>query len=195
MIYNSDAQKAPSVRELSARLAEGSSRLRCKSVYTVRLQSLRHGCAMPPAYASGLADGLKLHNSTPRNHKNRLTIQQTSAPQAGQSTSVYTHFSRCTLAGMQGIRSSVPGMIHALVRPTQYQSMYRRSNTPMISKMAPKMPSLTSTFTRTLLKIAMSRLVWHNLTQNTSPATFYDTTKSPLPDAFLRRQGVKLIIT
>ena len=63
-----------------------------------------------------------------------------------------------SLCGMQGIRSSVPGMIHALVRPTQYQSIYRRSNTPTISKMAPKMPSLTSTFTRTLLKVATSRL-------------------------------------
>ena len=29
---------------------------------------------------------------------------------------------------------------------------------PTISKMAPKMPSLTSTFTRTLLKVATSRL-------------------------------------
>ena len=156
MIYDSDEQNAPSVRELSARLTEGSSRLRCKSVYTVRLQSL--------------------HTIAPCHQLTRR------AP--------------LSLCGMQGIRSSVPGMIHALVRPPQYQSIYRRSNTPMISKMAPKMPSLTSTFTRTLLKIAMSRLVWHNLTQNTSPATFYNTTKSPLPDAFLCRQGeVKLIIT
>lgn len=158
MIYDSDEQKAPSVRELSARLTEGpSSRLRCKSVYTVRLQSLRHDCAMPPAYASGPSVALR-------------------------------H------AGHQVLGAGDDSRFGAA--PPQYQSIYRRSNTPMISKMAPKMPSLTSTFTRTLLKIAMSRLVWHNLTQNTSPATFYNTTKSPLPDAFLCRQGeVKLIIT
>ena len=61
MIYDSDEQNAPSVRELSARLTEGpsSSRLRCKSVYTVRLQSLRHDCAMPPAYASGPSVALR----------------------------------------------------------------------------------------------------------------------------------------
>lgn len=159
MIYDSDEQKAPSVRELSARLTEGpSSRLRCKSVYTVRLQSLRHDCAMPPAYASGPSVALR--------HAGHQVLGVGDDPRFGAA------------------------------RPTQYQSIYRQSNTPMISKMAPKMPSLTSTFMRTLLKVATSRLVQHNSTQNTSPATFYIQQKVPLPDAFLRRQGgVKLIIT